>query len=139
MTPNLRYNKRMTAKLIKAAPKEREKVSLLSAEWNIENRKHVYGLIHWGLLRNDVFYFQKYDEGLYRLIYMEDNYECHCYIIDDIEQFMDFIGISIINLDDKEEPSGDLLDALDSLKELPHTGIIVINEGRIFVYEHHNY
>lgn len=136
MTPNLRYNKKMTAKLVKAAPEEENKVSLMSVDWGIENKNHIYGLIKYGWFRNTVFYFQKYEEDLYRLIYMEDDYRCHCYIIDDIDAFMDFIGIEILEVEENQDK---LIEALDNLKSLPHTGIIVIDEGRIYVYEHNSY
>ena len=41
MTPNLRYNKKITSKLINAIPKEEDKVNVTSVNRNTHNKQKI--------------------------------------------------------------------------------------------------
>lgn len=135
MTPNLRYNKKITSKLINAIPKAEDKVNLMSVNWNIDNKQKIYGLIKMGWFKSTVFYLQKIDEERFRLVVSSGSPLCHFYIIDDINEFMKYIGVQLLDFDNTE----DLSEALEKSKEFPNTGIIVIENGEIYVYDHENY
>lgn len=137
MTPNLRFNKKLTKKLLKASPKEKDKVSLLSINWNLQNSNKIYGLENIGLFKTTAFFLQLVDDNMYRLVISDGSPLCSFYIIDDIESFIDFIGIQVIETD--EEEAENINQALELSKNFPNTGIIVVDDGRIFVYEHSNY
>lgn len=137
MTPNLRFNKKLTKKLLKASPKEKDKVSLLSINWNLQNSNKIYGLENIGLFKTTAFFLQLVDDNMYRLVISDGSPLCGFYIIDDIESFIDFIGIQVIETD--EEEAENINQALELSKNFPNTGIIVVDDGRIFVYEHSNY
>lgn len=137
MTPNLRFNKKLTKKLLKASPKEKDKVSLLSINWNLQNSNKIYGLENIGLFKTTAFFLQLVDDNMYRLVISDGSPLCGFYIIDDIENFIDFIGIRVIEAD--EEDAENINQALELSKSFPNTGIIVVDDGRVFVYEHSNY
>lgn len=137
MTPNLRFNKKLTKKLLKASPKEKDKVSLLSINWNLQNSNKIYGLENIGLFKTTAFFLQLVDDNMYRLVISDGSPLCGFYIIDDIESFIDFIGIRVIEAD--EEDAENINQALELSKSFPNTGIIVVDDGRVFVYEHSNY
>lgn len=137
MIPNLRFNKKLTKKLLKASPKEKDKVSLLSINWNLQNSNKIYGLENIGLFKTTAFFLQLVDDNMYRLVISDGSPLCGFYIIDDIESFIDFIGIQVIEAD--EEDAENINQALELSKSFPNTGIIVVDDGRVFVYEHSNY
>lgn len=137
MTPNLRYNKKLTRKLLDASPKEKDRVSLLSINWNLENSDRIYGLEKMGWFKTTAFFLQKVDDDRYRLVVSDGSPLCGFYIIDDIERFIEFIGIQV--LETMEESRDTLKEALEKSKDFPNTGIIVIDDDKVFVYEHCNY
>lgn len=135
MTPNLRFNKKLTRKLIKAIPEQELKPTLLSIEWNIENGTSVYGLKYEGLFRTTVFFLQRVEENRYRLVVSDGQPICSFYIIDNIEQFLDVVGVEILDLENTTE----IRKALEETLIIPNTGIIIANEDEIFIYDHTNY
>lgn len=137
MTPNLRFNKRLTKKLLKASPKEDKKVSLLSINWNIENGNKIYGLEDIGWFKTTAFFLQKVNEDMYRLVVSDGSPLCGFYIIDDIEQFIKYVGIQILETEEEDCPT--LTKALEESKGFPNTGIIIVENERVYVYEHSNY
>lgn len=137
MTPNLRFNKRLTKKLLKASPKEDKKVSLLSINWNIENGNKIYGLEDIGWFKTTAFFLQKVNEDMYRLVVSDGSPLCGFYIIDDIEQFIEYVGIQILETEEEDCPT--LTKALEESKSFPNTGIIIVENERVYVYEHSNY
>lgn len=135
MTPNLRYNKSLTRKLIKSIPDSEFKPTLLNIEWNMENGHNVYGLKHEGLFKTTVFFLQRLEENRYRLVVSDGQPICSFYIIDDIEKFLNVVGVEILELDNARE----IRKALEETVIVPNTGIMIINEDEIFIYDHANY
>ena len=135
MTPNLRFNKKLTRKLIKAIPKDSFKPTLLSIEWNMENGNNVYGLMYTGLFKGTTFFLQRTEPNRYRLVVLDGSPLCSFYIIDDIEKFLDVIGVEVLDLENAE----DIRAALEETLIVPNTGIIIIDNDEVFIYEHENY
>ena len=135
MTPNLRFNKKLTRKLIKAIPKDSFKPTLLSIEWNMENGNNVYGLMYTGLFKGTTFLLQRTEPNRYRLVVSDGSPLCSFYIIDDIEKFLDIIGVEVLDLENAE----DIRTALEETLIVPNTGIIIVDNYEVFIYEHENY
>ena len=134
MTPNLRFNKKMTKKLIASTPKEDIKKNKVSLDWAIENTNNVYGSCYSTLFGTTLFIIQKKSEDMYRLIIADKKGICGFYIIDDIEDYLEFIGVEELFFDNQDT----LVDAIKQIATYPNTGIINIDGGKIFVYEHKN-
>lgn len=135
MTPNLRFNKKLTRKLIKAIPKDSFKPTLLSIEWNMENGNNVYGLMYAGLFKGTTFFLQRTEPNRYRLVVSDGSPLCSFYIIDDIEKFLDIVGVEVLDLENAE----DIRAALEETLIVPNTGIIIVDNDEVFIYEHENY
>ena len=135
MTPNLRFNKKLTRKLIKAIPKDSFKPTLLSIEWNMENGNNVYGLMYAGLFKGTTFFLQRTEPNRYRLVVSDGSPLCSFYIIDDIEKFLDAVGVEVLDLENAE----DIRAALEETLIVPNTGIIIVDNDEVFIYEHENY
>ena len=135
MTPNLRFNKKLTRKLIKAIPKDSFKPTLLSIEWNMENGNNVYGLMYAGLFKGTTFFLQRTEPNRYRLVVSDGSPLCSFYIIDDIEKFLDVVGVEVLDLENAE----DIRAALEETLIVPNTGIIIVDNDEVFMYEHENY
>ena len=135
MTPNLRFNKKLTRKLIKAIPKDSFKPTLLSIEWNMENGNNVYGLMYTGLFKGTAFLLQRTEPNRYRLVVSDGSPLCSFYIIDDIEKFLDVIGVEVLDVENAE----DIGAALEGTLMVPKTGIISVDNDEVFGYEHENY
>ena len=135
MTPNLRFNKKLTRKLIKAIPKDSFKPTLLSIEWNMENGNNVYGLMYAGLFKGTTFFLQRTEPNRYRLVVSDGSPLCSFYIIDDIEKFLDVVGVEVLDLENAE----DIRAALEETLIVPNTGRIIVDNDEVFIYEHENY
>lgn len=135
MTPNLRFNKKLTRKLIKAIPKDNFKPTLLSIEWNMENGNNVYGLMYEGLFKGTTFFLQRTEPNRYRLVVSDGSPLCSFYIIDDIEKFLDVVGVEVLDLED----ATGVRKALEETIIVPNTGIVMVDDNEVYVYEHSNY
>lgn len=135
MVPNLRFNRKLTKKLIKAMPKDRV-TSLLNINWAYDNSEdRVYGLCHTGLFKSTMFYLQRIDEDRYRLVVADGKPMCSFYLIDDIEQFLNVVGAELLDLEDPKAAK----DAVEKAVICPSTGMLVIENDEIFIYDHKNY
>lgn len=136
MTPNLRFNRKMTKKLLKSTPPEEEKLSTQTILWNIENSNRFYGSWSkniWG--KTTIFMIHKFKEDLYRLIVTNEKGLVSLYLIDNISDYLNYIGAEELAMTNGEE----LLQAIEQIKVMPNTGIICIDKDKIFVYDHSNY
>lgn len=138
MTPNLRYNKRLTKRLVKGAPSEDEKVVFTSVKWHLENETdRLFGIRYDGLIGKGItFFLQRKEEDTYRLVVADNQPLCGFFLIDDIERFMEVIGVEILDMIEPEK----LAQSLRDTEICPNTGIVKIDEdGKVFIYEHSNY
>lgn len=135
MTPNLRFNKDLTKKLRKAIPKDDYRPTLSTIEWNMENGNNIYGLTYTGLFKGTMFFLQRTEPNKYRLVVSDGSPLCSFYLIDNIEKFLQLIGVEVLEL----ENGSDVKKALEETIIVPNTGIITVEDDGVFVYEHENY
>lgn len=135
MIPNLRFNKKVSKELIKASIPAEHRIKLHSIEWNFENGDKVYGLIYQGWFKKAVYFLQRIDEERYRLVRVDGGPMCDFYLITDIDQFLELIGVEILDLPDPNK----IRTAFEGTIDVPNSGIILIEEGELYVYDHKNY
>jgi len=135
MTPNLRLNKKLTRQLINSSPQEDDKSSMLTINWNIDNKTKVFGLYYKGLFKSVMFFLQKVEENRFRLVVSDGSPLCKFYLIDDIELFLDAIGVQILELENLDN----VIEALEQTVQCPNCGIVLVEDDRVFVYEHEDY
>ena len=102
---------------------------------NIRSYNNVYGLMYTGLFKGTTFLLQRTEPNRYRLVVSDGSPLCSFYIIDDIEKFLDVIGVEVLDLENAE----DIRAALEETLIVPNTGIIIVDNDEVFVYEHENY
>lgn len=137
MTPNLRYDKKLTKKLVAAIPHKEDKIPLTSVTWHLDNdTDRLFGLCYEGLFKTVTFFLQKTEKDAYRLVVCNDQPLCGFFLIDDIERFMEVVGVEILEMVDPET----LIECLRETKVCPNTGIVTVDDdGKVFIYEHCNY
>lgn len=135
MTPNLRLNKKLTRQLINSSPDEEDKSSLLTINWNIDNQTKVFGSYYQGWFKSTMFFLQKIEEDRFRLVVSDGNPLCKFYLIDNIEEFVETIGVQILDMENTDA----VIEALEQTASIPNCGIMLIEDGEVFVYEHENY
>jgi hypothetical protein len=135
MTPNLRLNKKLTRQLINSSPDEEDKSSLLTINWNIDNQTKVFGSYYQGWFKSTMFFLQKIEEDRFRLVVSDGNPLCKFYLIDNIEEFVETIGVQILDMENTDA----VIEALEQTALIPNCGIVLIEDGEVFVYEHENY
>ena len=135
MTPNLRLNKKLTRQLINSSPNEEDKSSLLTINWNIDNQTKVFGSYYQGWFKSTMFFLQKIEEDRFRLVVSDGNPLCKFYLIDNIEEFVETIGVQILDMENTDA----VIEALEQTASIPNCGIVLIEDGEVFVYEHENY
>ena len=135
MTPNLRLNKKLTRQLINSSPNEEDKSSLLTINWNIDNQTKVFGSYYQGWFKSTMFFLQKIEEDRFRLVVSDGSPLCKFYLIDNIEEFVETIGVQILDMENTDA----VIEALEQTASIPNCGIVLIEDGEVFVYEHENY
>lgn len=135
MTPNLRLNKKLTRQLINSSPDAEDKSSLLTINWNIDNQTKVFGSYYQGWFKSTMFFLQKIEEDRFRLVVSDGNPLCKFYLIDNIEEFVETIGVQILDMENTDA----VIEALEQTASIPNCGIVLIEDGEVFVYEHENY
>lgn len=136
MTPNLRFNKKITKKLLKSIPDTEDKLNPQTIIWNMENSNRVYGSWSKDIFgKTTIFMLYQFKPNLYRLVVSNEKGLTSLYLIDNIEDYLEFIGAQELELQNQDE----IIKALDQISVLPNTGIICIDEEKIFVYDHANY
>lgn len=135
MTPNLRLNKKLTRQLINSSPREDDKSSLLTVNWNIDNQTKVFGSYYQGWFKSVMFFLQKIEEDRFRLVVSDRNPICRFYLIDNIEEYLETVGVEILEM----ENTDNVIEALEQTTSIPNCGIILVEDGEVYVYEHENY
>jgi hypothetical protein len=136
LTPNLRFNKKITKKLLKSIPDTEDKLNPQTIIWNMENSNRVYGSWSKDIFgKTTIFMLYQFKPNLYRLVVSNEKGLTSLYLIDNIEDYLEFIGAQELELQNQDE----IIKALDQTSVLPNTGIICIDEEKIFVYDHANY
>ena len=134
MTPNLRLNKKITKQIINASPRKENQRSLMNINWEIDNHKTIFGL-RLGFIKKRAAFLQKMEENRFRLVVPGKGILCNFYIIDNIEDFINLIGIEKLDMLEPER----IAEALKETSSTPNTGIIMVIEDELYVYDHSNY
>lgn len=134
MTPNLRLNKKITKQIINASPRKENQRSLMNINWEIDNHKTIFGL-RLGFIKKRAAFLQKMEENRFRLVVPGKGILCNFYIIDNIEDFINLIGIEQLDMLEPER----IAEALKETSSTPNTGIIMVIGDELYVYDHSNY
>lgn len=134
MTPNLRLNRKITKQIINASPRKENQRSLMNINWEIDNHKAIFGL-KLGFIKKRAAFLQKMEENRFRLVVPGKGILCNFYIIDNIEDFINLIGIEKLDMLEPER----IAEALKETSSTPNTGIIMVIGDELYVYDHSNY
>lgn len=137
MTPNLRFNKKITRKLINSSPDEEERLNPQTVIWNLENSDNkIYGSWYKNIFgKTTIFIIYKFKENLYRLVVSNETGLHALYLIDNIDDYLKTVGAQELEIQNQES----ILIALEHTSKLPNTGIVCVDEEKIFVYDHTDY
>ena len=134
MTPNLRFDKSLTKKLLKSSKGER--LSSMSIKWNLENNPDkIYGSYYTNLFGTVYgFFIQRIDEETYRLVMITSKGKIMLFIIDDIDLYLEQIVVQELFVQNKQI----MADVFAETKKLLSAGLVVIEEDKTYIYVHSN-
>ena len=134
MTPNLRFDKSLTKKLLKSSKGER--LSSMSIKWNLENNPDkIYGSYYTNLFGTVYgFFVQRIDEETYRLIMITSKGKIMLFIIDDIDLYLEQITVQELFVQNTQI----MADVFAETKKLLSAGLVVIEEDKTYIYVHSN-
>lgn len=134
MTPNLRFDKSLTKKLLKSS--KGEKLSATSIKWNLENNPDkIYGSYYTNLFGTVYgFFVQRIDEETYRMVMITSKGKMMLFIIDDIDLYLEQITVQELFVQNKQL----MIDVFAETKKLLSAGLVVIEEDKTYIYVHSN-
>lgn len=134
MTPNLRFDKSLTKKLLKSS--KGEKLSTMSIKWNLENNPDkIYGSYYTNLLGTVYgFFIQRIDEETYRMVMITSKGKMMLFIIDDIDLYLEQITVQELFVENKQL----MIDVFAETKKLLSAGLVVVEEDKTYIYVHSN-
>ncbi len=125
----LNFNKKRTKQLIKASSYA-DGMTKCRLDWLEENKRSVCGNIYESWFSGNTVFIVSGFENEYKL-FCSRNDELSIYLIEDIEEFLKFINIGELMSANKEA----MVAALDNVKPLPATGVVVIQNNKLFLYD----
>ena len=134
MTPNLRFDKSLTKKLLKSS--KGEKLSTMSIKWNLENNPDkIYGSYYTNLFGTVYgFLIQRIDEETYRMVMIASKGKMMLFIIDDIDLYLEQITVQELFVENKQL----MIDVFAETKKLLSAGLVVVEEDKTYIYVHSN-
>ena len=134
MTPNLRFDKSLTKKLLKSS--KGEKLSTMSIKWNLENNPDkIYGSYYTNLFGTVYgFFIQRIDEETYRMVMITSKGKMMLFIIDDIDLYLEHITVQELFVENKQL----MIDVFAETKKLLSAGLVVVEEDKTYIYVHSN-
>ena len=134
MTPNLRFDKSLTKKLLKSS--KGEKLSTMSIKWNLENNPDkIYGSYYTNLFGTVYgFFIQRIDEETYRMVMITSKGKTMLFIIDDIDLYLEQITVQELFVENKQL----MIDVFAETKKLLSAGLVVVEEDKTYIYVHSN-
>jgi hypothetical protein len=128
---DLRFNRKHTRLLLKgSAALKGYRLSVLRLNWLLDQDKMV-GCICPRLFRSDIAFYVIRNGNEYRLVSLFDNFPS-IYIIDDIEAFVEMIGLDELVSDASED---EIILAKNKIAELPPTGVLQIHMNKLYLYD----
>ena len=125
----LNFNRKRTKQLIKASSSA-DGMTKCRLDWLEENKQSVCGNIYESWFSGNTVFIVSGFENEYKL-FCSRNDELSIYLIEDIEEFLKFINIGELMSTNKEA----MVKALNNVKPLPATGVVVIQNNKIFLYD----
>jgi hypothetical protein len=125
----LNFNKKRTKELIKASQKANG-MSKYRLDWLEDNKDSICGAIYEPWFSNKAVFIVTGYENEYKLICTKGE-ELTIYLIESIEEFLDFIDIEELMITNPSE----MLKSLRAIKGLPPTGVAMIQKEKIFLYD----
>ena len=125
---NMVFNRPNTKKLIEASHNN-SGMNLIRLNWLLDNRETFFGCVHKKWFRKTVYIIMR-DENEYRL-FCDDGKRIYIYLIEDIEEFLDFINIEELYTTKQEAVRNDM----KRIMELPSSGVILIQNKKLFLYD----
>lgn len=125
----LNFNKKRTKQLIKASS-HADGMTKCRLDWLEENKQSVCGNIYESWFSGNTVFIVSGYENEYKL-FCSKNDELSIYLIEDIEEFLKFINIGELMSTNKEA----MVEALNNVKPLPATGVVVIQNNKLFLYD----
>ena len=134
MTPNLRFDKSLTKKLLQSS--KGEKLSTMSIKWNLENNPDkIYGSYYTNLFGTVYgFFIQRIDEETYRMVMITSKGKMMLFIIDDIDLYLEQITVQELFVENKQL----MIDVFAETKKLLSAGLVVVEEDKTYIYVHSN-
>ena len=128
---DLRFNRKNTRLLLKGSEALKGyRLSVLRLNWLLDQDKMV-GCICPRLFRSDIAFYVIKNGNEYRLVSLFDNFPS-IYIIDDIEAFVEMIGLDELATEASEE---EVVLAKNKIAELPPTGVLQIHMDKLYLYD----
>ena len=128
---DLRFNRKNTRLLLKgSAALKGYRLSVLRLNWLLDQDKMV-GCICPRWFRNDIAFYIIRNGNEYRLVSLFDNFPS-IYIIDDIEAFVEMIGLDELVSDASED---EIILAKNKIAELPPTGVLQVHMDKLYLYD----
>lgn len=145
---DLRFNRKNTRLLLKGSAVLGDyRLSVLRLNWLLDQDKmvgciyrrnivfriinRIIGYIFPRLLKNDIAFYIIRNGNEYRLVSLFDNFPS-IYIIDDIEAFVEMIGLDELVSDASED---EIILAKNKIAELPPTGVLQIHMDKLYLYD----
>ena len=129
----LDFNKKRTKTLIKAS-RSAVGMTKLRLDWLEQNKKSVCGNIYESWFSDNTVFIVTSYKNEYKLICSKNN-ELSIYLIEDIEEFLKFINIDELVSVDQDA----MTKALENVKPLPATGVAIIQNDKLFLYDFRGY
>ena len=128
---DLRFNRKNTRLLLKgSAALKGYRLSVLRLNWLLDQDRMV-GCICPRLFRDDIAFYVIRNGNEYRLVSLFDNFPS-IYIIDDIEAFVEMIGLDELVTEASEE---EVVLAKNKIAELPPTGVLQVHMDKLYLYD----
>lgn len=128
--PNLRLNKKITKKILQS--RVDNGVRLITINWGMENNNKLYGSYKAGLFKTWVMAIHKTEDDVYRLLISDGSKFFEIYSIEDIDEYLELVGAIELPLEDKNAAEKIIREA----DNIPSSGLILVREGRLYVYDH---
>lgn len=125
---DLRFNRKNTKLLIKSC-NNNTTIDKRRLDFILETKGSICGTINISLFKRTMFLIEKQEER-YRLITYVKGIP-YLYLIQDIDMFLKYIAVDELVTENIKT----FQDMMESIKDLPSTGIIVIDDDKIFLYD----
>ena len=126
---NFSFNRKTTRQLIKASDKALG-MTRYRYDWLTENKNSICGCIYEAWFGSDCVFIVVKHRNEYKLVCSRPNH-LSIYLIEDIEEFLQYICIDELICKDM----GEMSDAIEEVKTLPSTGLVTIQGDKIFLYD----